>query len=133
MSLLLADDHCLAGADEGDPLSLEALAGTVAKKDLSNAEIQIIVDLFQQLKPRQIYAAGDLSDPHGTHRTCLQVWCTDTSSDTRPAQFGNPEGLSCQSGTPCFRHSFLHRAAHGAPMGLCERGQTLLQSSYMKQ
>ncbi len=47
--------------------------GTVEKKDLSDRDIQIVVDLFRQLRPQQIYAAGDLSDPHGTHRTCLKV------------------------------------------------------------
>jgi len=47
--------------------------GTVAKKDLSERDIQIIADLFRQQRPHQIYAAGDLSDPHGTHRTCLKV------------------------------------------------------------
>ena len=33
----------------------------------------MIVELYDQLKPHQIYAAGDLSDPHGTHRTCLSA------------------------------------------------------------
>ena len=33
----------------------------------------MIVDLLRELKPHQIYAAGDLSDPHGTHRTCLSA------------------------------------------------------------
>lgn len=47
--------------------------GTVAKKDLSKEDINLIVDLFESIQPRQIYAAGDLSDPHGTHRTCLKV------------------------------------------------------------
>ena len=32
-----------------------------------------MVDLFESLRPHQIYAAGDLSDPHGTHRICLQA------------------------------------------------------------
>ena len=52
---------------------LNHATGTVEKKDLSDRDTQIIVDLFNQLQPRQIYAAGDLSDPHGTHRTCLKV------------------------------------------------------------
>ena len=47
--------------------------GTVEKKDLSDRDIEILVDLFRLLRPHQIYAAGDLSDPHGTHRTCLKV------------------------------------------------------------
>ncbi len=47
--------------------------GTVKKKPLSERDVEIIVELFQQLKPHQIYAAGDLCDPHGTHRTCLHA------------------------------------------------------------
>ena len=45
--------------------------GLVKKRPLNEADIQIVADLLRQLKPHQIYAAGDLSDPHGTHRTCL--------------------------------------------------------------
>lgn len=45
--------------------------GRVRKKPLGEADIQIIVDLLEKVKPHQIYAAGDLSDPHGTHRVCL--------------------------------------------------------------
>ena len=45
--------------------------GAVKKKPLSEKDIQIIVDLLEKIKPHQIYAAGDLSDPHGTHRVCL--------------------------------------------------------------
>ncbi len=47
--------------------------GRVKKKPLSEADIQICVDLLQQNQPNQIYAAGDLSDPHGTHRVCLSA------------------------------------------------------------
>ncbi|KAK9823424.1 hypothetical protein WJX72_002667 [[Myrmecia] bisecta] len=47
--------------------------GAVVKKPLCEEDIQILVDLFDRLKPHQIFAAGDLSDPHGTHRTCLQA------------------------------------------------------------
>lgn len=45
--------------------------GKVKKKPLSDEDINIIVDLIKEIKPHQIYAAGDLSDPHGTHRVCL--------------------------------------------------------------
>lgn len=47
--------------------------GGVKKKPLSEEDIQIIVELLRDIKPHQIYAAGDLSDPHGTHRTCLKA------------------------------------------------------------
>lgn len=45
--------------------------GTVKKRPLGDEDIQMIVDLLRDIQPHQIYAAGDLSDPHGTHRTCL--------------------------------------------------------------
>ncbi|HYG19159.1 MAG TPA: PIG-L family deacetylase, partial [Ohtaekwangia sp.] len=45
--------------------------GAVKKKPLGEEDIKIIVDLLEKVKPHQIYAAGDLSDPHGTHRVCL--------------------------------------------------------------
>lgn len=47
--------------------------GTVKKKPHSEADIKITYDLLNSIKPDQIFAAGDLSDPHGTHRVCLQV------------------------------------------------------------
>ncbi len=50
--------------------------GRVRKKPLSDQDIRIIIDLLEQLKPHQVYAAGDLSDPHGTHRTCLAAITT---------------------------------------------------------
>jgi len=47
--------------------------GKVKKKPLSDADIKIIVELLRSIKPHQVYAAGDLSDPHGTHRVCLKA------------------------------------------------------------
>lgn len=47
--------------------------GTVKKKDLSQEDVEIIKKLFRDVQPHQIFAAGDLSDPHGTHRTCLNA------------------------------------------------------------
>ena len=45
--------------------------GAVKKKPLSEEDIQLIVDILEKVRPHQVYAAGDLSDPHGTHRVCL--------------------------------------------------------------
>lgn len=47
--------------------------GTVKKKPVGSEDIKIVVELLRTIKPHQIYAAGDLSDPHGTHRVCLDV------------------------------------------------------------
>jgi len=47
--------------------------GTVKKNPLSQADVDIIVKLLRDIKPHQIYAAGDLADPHGTHGVCLDA------------------------------------------------------------
>jgi glucosamine-6-phosphate deaminase len=48
-------------------------SGRVKKNELSQADFGIIETLLREIRPHQIYAAGDLSDPHGTHRTCLRA------------------------------------------------------------
>jgi len=50
--------------------------GGVKKNPIGPADIKIVKDLLQNVKPHQVYAAGDLSDPHGTHRVCLQAILT---------------------------------------------------------
>jgi len=47
--------------------------GAVKKAPIGKADVDIIVKLLQEIKPDQIFAAGDLSDPHGTHRVCLDA------------------------------------------------------------
>jgi len=47
--------------------------GRVRKKPIGPEDIAITSKLLDQVKPHQIYAAGDLSDPHGTHRVCLHA------------------------------------------------------------
>lgn len=47
--------------------------GTVAKNPIHPKDIEDIAALLERLKPHQIYVAGELSDPHGTHRTCAEA------------------------------------------------------------
>lgn len=47
--------------------------GGVKKNPLGREDIDIVKKLLSEVKPHQVYAAGDLSDPHGTHRVCLQA------------------------------------------------------------
>tara|TARA_R110002051_G_scaffold8755_1_gene35930 strand:+ start:26560 stop:28488 length:1929 start_codon:yes stop_codon:yes gene_type:complete len=47
--------------------------GTIKKKNLSNDDIALVVGIIKKIKPHQIYAAGDLADPHGTHKVCLDA------------------------------------------------------------
>ncbi len=47
--------------------------GTVKKNPLGEADIAIVAKLIEDIKPQQIFAAGDLADPHGTHKVCLDA------------------------------------------------------------
>jgi glucosamine-6-phosphate deaminase len=44
--------------------------GEVRKRPLGEDDIAIVLKLFEDVKPDLVFVAGDLSDPHGTHRTC---------------------------------------------------------------
>jgi len=46
--------------------------GKVKKNPLKKEDVQIVVNLLRKVKPQQIFAAGDWSDPHGTHRVCWE-------------------------------------------------------------
>ncbi len=47
--------------------------GKVRKRPLGEEDVRIIADLLDRIQPHQVYVAGDLSDPHGTHRVCLSA------------------------------------------------------------
>jgi glucosamine-6-phosphate deaminase len=47
--------------------------GTIAKAPIHPQDVADIVALLERLEPAQIYVAGELSDPHGTHRVCADA------------------------------------------------------------
>lgn len=47
--------------------------GTIAKRPMGSDDTAIIRELLERVKPDQIYVAGDLADPHGTHRVCAEA------------------------------------------------------------
>ncbi len=48
-------------------------SGGIVKLPSSQADVDIIKELIKKVKPNQIYMAGDLADPHGTHRVCTEA------------------------------------------------------------
>ena len=48
-------------------------SGGIKKNPRTQADVDIIKELLVRLKPNQIYMAGDLADPHGTHRVCTEA------------------------------------------------------------
>lgn len=47
--------------------------GKIEKNPISEADVNIVQELLRTVKPHQIYVAGDLADPHGTHRVCTDA------------------------------------------------------------
>lgn len=47
--------------------------GTIAKRPLGEDDVELVRKLIEELDPAQVYVAGDLSDPHGTHRMCANA------------------------------------------------------------
>ena len=47
--------------------------GTIEKNPMSEDDIRITIELLKEIKPQQVFCAGDLADPHGTHKVCLDV------------------------------------------------------------
>ena len=48
-------------------------SGGIKKNPRTQADVDIIKDLIKKLKPHMIFMAGDLADPHGTHRVCTEA------------------------------------------------------------
>ena len=52
--------------------------GKIKKNPISEADVEIVRNLMREVRPHQIFVAGDLADPHGTHRVCTDaVWLKD--------------------------------------------------------
>ncbi|MEO5944442.1 MAG: glucosamine-6-phosphate deaminase [Ferruginibacter sp.] len=47
--------------------------GTIEKNPMGEADVDITMKLLEELKPQQIFCAGDFADPHGTHKVCFDV------------------------------------------------------------
>ena len=47
--------------------------GTIEKKPMSEKDVRITMELLREIKPQQVYCAGDFADPHGTHIVCFNV------------------------------------------------------------
>ena len=47
--------------------------GMIEKAPMGEEDIRVTMELLRKVKPHQVFAAGDLADPHGTHRVCLEI------------------------------------------------------------
>ncbi len=47
--------------------------GKVRKNPITESDVGIVATLLEEVRPSMVFAAGDLSDPHGTHRMCLEA------------------------------------------------------------
>jgi glucosamine-6-phosphate deaminase len=47
--------------------------GRIEKKPMSEEDVVLTMELLRKIKPHQLFCAGDLADPHGTHKVCLDI------------------------------------------------------------
>jgi glucosamine-6-phosphate deaminase len=47
--------------------------GTITKNPMGEEDVVQTMELLRKIKPQQVYCAGDLADPHGTHKVCLDI------------------------------------------------------------
>lgn len=47
--------------------------GSIEKKPMSEKDVKLTMELLREIKPHQVYCAGDFADPHGTHIVCFNV------------------------------------------------------------
>ena len=66
--------------------------GTIAKNPVGEEDVRLIRELLDRVRPHQVYIAGDLSDPHGTHRVCAEA-IIRTLNQIESETGGRPEAL----------------------------------------
>lgn len=47
--------------------------GQIKKNPLGSEDVTIVMNIIEEIRPHQVFAAGDLADPHGTHEVCLNA------------------------------------------------------------
>jgi len=47
--------------------------GQVRKRPISEADVQVVLDVLRRVRPQWVFVAGELADPHGTHRLCADA------------------------------------------------------------
>jgi len=48
--------------------------GTIEKKPMGDEDVRLTINLLNEIKPHQVYCAGDLADPHGTHKCAWMLY-----------------------------------------------------------
>ena len=47
--------------------------GAIEKRPPGDEDVERVIEILREIKPHQIFAAGDLADPHGTHKVCIEI------------------------------------------------------------
>ena len=81
LKALIRRTEAVAAAEEAgvprDKLHFQNLpfyeTGRVSKQPVGEEDVRLTTELLREVRPDQVYLAGDLRDPHGTHRRCARV------------------------------------------------------------
>ncbi len=90
--------------------------GTIAKRPISSDDVRIIRELLERVDPHQVYLAGDLSDPHGTHRVCAQA-IFRALLEIEASRGSRPEALLYRG---AWQEYALHEIEIAVPLSPCD-------------
>jgi glucosamine-6-phosphate deaminase len=82
--------------------------GKVRKDAIGPADVAIVRRLLEEIKPELIFVAGDLSDPHGTHRMCKEAIDKALAEIGAAGRAKSPSSEAGSSGLP---EVWLYRGA----------------------
>ncbi len=74
--------------------------GRVRKDPISQADVDVVYDLLTDVEPTHIFVAGDLSDPHGTHRMCYKAIKDALEKYNEDAAVPSGDGVPEDADTP---------------------------------
>jgi glucosamine-6-phosphate deaminase len=104
--------------------------GSVKKRPMGEDDIQIVAALLRKQRPEQIYFAGDLSDPHGTHRVCAQI-IIETLKRLNEEGY-SPEVWMYRGAWQEFEPHEIERAVPLSPEVLLKKKQAILRHESQK-
>ena len=72
-------------------ICLSTRTGKVRKNPIGERDVEIVLNLLREVGPSHVFVAGDLSDPHGTHRMCYSAITSALSQYTKVRDDAAPD------------------------------------------
>jgi len=102
-------------------------------RQVSAEDITLTARLLSEIRPHQIYAAGDLADPHGTHRICLEILTQALKQGAGEPWFADGEAWLYRGAWAEWPIHEVDMAVPLSPSELACKGRAIFQHESQKQ